>query len=390
MPVSYALNTILGSILIIVLIFVNYIRKYNTDFFQRFIFLNTLGYAFIAIIADGIYMVLDGRPGESLWTPLYITMVFYYMFQVAAYYCIFIFIDYITFKDYNRSKRIILAVLGVQIIHLGVLLLNVSGQFYFYIDEANRFFHGRWYSLRLIISYLPAFLVVADVIVAVKDLQKSQPYMIIFFFVLTGLGSTLDIFFKTSLIWACFTSALLYVYFYIIKTDSKIDSLTGIGNRYSFNEFIDKLSKLNTKQSYAVVMIDMDHFKEINDTLGHLEGDNALRDMAEIIKSTIRNSDFAARYGGDEFVLAVRIDYDIEKLLVRLQKTIDRQNKKQTKPYKIEMSYGCDIYTTGGTQSMDEFLKHIDTLMYRHKAERRRKEDNERTAEAAGEAGATG
>jgi diguanylate cyclase (GGDEF)-like protein len=119
-------------------------------------------------------------------------------------------------------------------------------------------------------------------------------------------------------------------------------------------------------------MIDMDRFKEINDTLGHLEGDNALRDMATIIKSVIRHSDFAARYGGDEFILAARAEYDIGRIMTRIQENIDLQNSKGTRPYKIYMSYGCDVYTTNSGRSIQEFISHIDSLMYKNKEENRR------------------
>jgi diguanylate cyclase (GGDEF)-like protein len=122
----------------------------------------------------------------------------------------------------------------------------------------------------------------------------------------------------------------------------------------------------------------MDHFKEINDTLGHLEGDNALRDMAAIIKASIRSNDFAARYGGDEFILAARADFDINRILERIKASIDNQNSKGGRPYKIEISYGVDVFTTHGDQSIGEFMAHVDSLMYKNKAEHRgrRRTDN--------------
>jgi diguanylate cyclase (GGDEF)-like protein len=207
-----------------------------------------------------------------------------------------------------------------------------------------------------------------------KEFKKSQYILALIFLLLNGTGSSIDtITGTTTLIWPCFVAALLYTYFFIIRTDSKIDSLTGIGNRYAFNEFIDKLASQNVKESYSVVIIDMDHFKEINDTLGHAEGDNALRDMASIIKGCIRHSDFAARYGGDEFVLVARAEYDIETLIKRIEKSMEIQNEKHIRPYTLEMSYGYDVYTAGQSRSMNDFLHHVDSLMYQHKAGRRRR-----------------
>jgi diguanylate cyclase (GGDEF)-like protein len=375
---SYALNSILGSALIFILIFADYVSKYNTDFFQRTIFLNVLFFSFIALLADGFYFALNGYPGRRIYYFLYADLTVYYVFQTAAFYYVFILIDYLAFKNRERSKVITHIIWAFFIVHGIILLLNLPLGFYFYISENNVFFHGNFFIIRLIVSYFPLVLLTADLVYSSKILKNAQIYLAVLFVLFTGTGSVMDLVFNTgSLFWPCYSSSLLYVYFFILKTDSKIDSLTGIGNRYSFNEFIDTLARQNVKQAYAVVMIDIDHFKQINDTLGHLEGDNALRDLAAIIKGCIRHSDFAARYGGDEFVLATKAENNIEKLMERLQQAIAVQNEKNTRPYKIEISYGYDIFTTHSNQSIEKFLARIDSLMYQNKTERerRRKED---------------
>jgi diguanylate cyclase (GGDEF)-like protein len=147
------------------------------------------------------------------------------------------------------------------------------------------------------------------------------------------------------------------------------------------------LEKTNVKQSWSVVMIDMDRFKEINDRFGHHEGDNALRDMAAIIKGCIRHSDFAARYGGDEFILATRAEHDIEKIIFRIQESIDNQNAKKLRPFTLEMSYGCDVFVTNSNRSIESFLKHVDAVMYRQKAERKRCREREEEQKPRGVSG---
>jgi diguanylate cyclase (GGDEF)-like protein len=376
---SFALNSSLGSGLIFILIFVDYIRKYNTDSFQRKLFLNVLILAFISLIANAIFSSLEGYPGGKVYYFLNGLLILYYVFQTASFYYVFLLFDYLAFKNKDRTRFITRIVWAIFVLHGLVLVLNVPLSFYFYISENNVFHRGNLFFIRLVVSYAPTVFFLVDLIPSFKTLRHSQIYLVILLFLLAGTGSVIDLILGTrSLIWPCFSSALLYFYFFIIKTDSKMDTLTGIGNRYSFNEFIDNLSRQSARssaQSYAIVMIDMDHFKQINDTLGHLEGDNALRDMAAIIKGCVRHSDFAARYGGDEFVLATRAEHDITKLMERLQQAIDLQNGKKTRPYKIEISYGYDVFTPNGDQSIEKFLAHIDSLMYQHKAERRRKED---------------
>jgi diguanylate cyclase (GGDEF)-like protein len=332
----------------------------------------------VAMLSDFVFYTFNGYPGRVIYYILYIDLLIYYTFQVVSFCYFFVFIDYLSFKDPGRIKNITKIAWAVFIIHGIILLFNLSFGFYFYITQDNIFVRGDKYFIRLILSYFPIVMVIFDIFFFNKNFKKNQVYLSFFFILFTGLGSAFDIIFNTTcLIWSCYISGLLYAYFFIVRTDSKIDSLTGIGNRYSFNEFIHQLSGQNAKQSYSVVMIDMDHFKEINDTLGHLEGDNALRDMAAIIKSCIRHSDFAARYGGDEFVLAAKKESDITRVMERIQQAIDNQNEKNVRPYKIQISYGYDVFTPNSDQSIEAFLSHIDSLMYKQKAAKRRSTDRE-------------
>lgn len=83
------------------------------------------------------------------------------------------------------------------------------------------------------------------------------------------------------------------------------DSLTGLYNKRFFNEYIDKEHNRSLRNNtvFSLVFIDINHFKRVNDSLGHLEGDRVLKDVAAILLGSIRNYDLAVRYGGDEFIL---------------------------------------------------------------------------------------
>jgi diguanylate cyclase (GGDEF)-like protein len=377
MQLSIALNTILGSALIVALVFADYVRKFNTDHFQKTVFCSMLIFTFIPMAGDFIYILLEGIPGKTIYLLLYGVGIAFYLFQVLSYYYIIIFVDYMIFKNMERIKKINIVVLVITIIHVILLFVNLKWHFYFYIDpETNRFFHGSQYIIRLIISYSPVLFAVFELFYSREIFKRSNLFVIFLLLSLSFAGSSIDILSGSlKLIWPCMSAALLYSYFFIIQTDTRLDSLTGIGNRYSFSEFTEQLSRRSSGEAWAIVMIDMDHFKEINDTLGHQEGDNALRDMAAIIKSCLKGSDFAARYGGDEFVIATRVESGIGVLINELQAAVDRQNEKKTRPFKIEISYGYDIFVADGNRSIEEFLNHIDNLMYKHKEERRRSSD---------------
>jgi diguanylate cyclase (GGDEF)-like protein len=381
MQLSIAINSILGSCFVLGIIFADYVRKHNTDVFQRRLFLTLLVAIFIAIVCDFFFFAFEGVPGEAVHILMVVVLTVYYISQVATYYLAFAFIDYLVYNDRARTKNVMYIVTSILALHLVILALNQWLHFYFSVSPDNVLMRGNLYVIRIIISYLPVTFFIYEFIASPRKFYKHHIFLICFFILLTGGGGAMDIMLNSgALIWPCLTSALLYSYFFILKTDSKIDALTGIGNRYAFNEFITNLSRHATKQAYAIVMIDMDHFKAINDTLGHLQGDNALRDMASIIKGCLRANDFSARYGGDEFVVAVKAESDINRIMERIQAAIDNQNAKNLRPYKIEISYGFGIFTTHGSQSIEEFLVYIDGLMYKNKAEHRRRHTDRQAA----------
>jgi diguanylate cyclase (GGDEF)-like protein len=372
----YAINSLAGSYLIIILIFADYFRKYNTDTFQRALFFKIIFFALTAISADLVFFSFQGQPGVLIHRLLWAGLGVFYVFRTLAYFFIFIFLDYLALKDAVRTTKITRFLWGLTLLHILTLGLNCFLGFYYYITPENSFIPGKLPGLRLFFGLCPALLAVLNLWFSRKKIRTAQFYLIIFFLIINGIGVILEaVLDKESIIWTCFSSGLLYGYFFIIRIDSRIDSLTGIGNRYSFNEFIDKISKSNTKKPYSIVMIDVDQFKRINDTLGHLEGDNALRDLAAIIKSSVRRTDFAARYGGDEFVLAAPTEEGVKKLLERVQQGIANHNEKKIRPYEIHISYGYDTYVPGGPRSIEEFLNHIDNLMYKNKAARHRSGD---------------
>ncbi len=91
----------------------------------------------------------------------------------------------------------------------------------------------------------------------------------------------------------------------ILNKMARVDQLTGMYNRKYLDEFADKgiSQALRTKTPYGILMVDIDFFKMINDTYGHDVGDEAIRIIARVIKDTIRKSDIAIRFGGEEFLV---------------------------------------------------------------------------------------
>jgi len=375
MTLSIYISAVICSFLTLALIIFDYSQKYNTDSFQRRLMISLLVMIFASIFLDFLRRIFVDLYEDMInRNILYLIISSCLVLSACSFFTGTAFFDYFINGSKNRTKKYIVAVCAFMALYAISVILNLPFGYYFSISSSNIYTPGKLQIIQSLINYLPALIITINILLALKKLSRLQAVSIIFFLLISLSGLTADNILETTFfIWPCLAAAILYLYFFIIKSDSKIDSLTGIGNRYSFNEFINKLSRQTAKEKYVVAIIDLDHFKEINDTLGHLEGDNALRDIALIIKSCTRKTDLAARFGGDEFVLTARAEnVNIQRIIDRINEAVTSQNQRKIRPYQLYMSYGYDIYTTGTGQSIQSFIAHVDDLMFKHKESQRK------------------
>jgi len=369
-------NTTIGSCMIITLIAVDYLRKYITDRFQRKLLIVMLGSMFVAAIFDYISLTIERNPGEKIKNILSYTWSVYLLARNCCYYFSAVLIDYFAHLNHVRTKTFFKTVAVFLFLYGITLIPNIKYGYYFYISRENVYMPGIYYSFQTLISYFPIVIILIDVGLITRTVKRSRIIYTIIFVILSAVGATLDIIFKTTnLIWPCITAAALYIYFFIIRTDSKTDSLTGIENRNSFNEYIKNISSQINDKKYAFIMFDIIRFKEINNALGHVNGDNALRDLALIIKACTKAADFAARLGGDDFIIVTsgasyNDDFranDVQMIIDRVHDAINRQNKKLLKPYQIYISYSYGVYASDSGLHIQDFLLQLDNEMNKYK-----------------------
>lgn len=149
-----------------------------------------------------------------------------------------------------------------------------------------------------------------------------------------------------------------------VKTMAERDALTGLYNRHKFFAILDaELKRCSRyKSKCGVLLFDVDHFKDYNDTFGHLAGDDCLRKTGRIIQQSIRETDTAARYGGEEFVaLVVEADApNTVKVAERLRKRIEAEGQKEPFP---TVSIGVAVFPDDG-QTAQELLLTADNALY--------------------------
>jgi diguanylate cyclase (GGDEF)-like protein/PAS domain S-box-containing protein len=153
------------------------------------------------------------------------------------------------------------------------------------------------------------------------------------------------------------------------------DQLTGLHNRRGFLAFAEQQLKLADRNRRRVLLFfaDLDGLKDINDTLGHKEGDQAIADVAAVLKDTFRSSDIIARMGGDEFaILAIDPEENnMELIMNRLQAQVDLHNSQAERKYQLSISVGCSFYDPESPSSVDELMASADALMYEQKRKKK-------------------
>lgn len=173
-------------------------------------------------------------------------------------------------------------------------------------------------------------------------------------------------------IWSSVAMAVVINYIFLLHSQAKMDHLTGLGNRAAYDDYLARLS-LDSGPSLAVINIDLDEFKAINDTFGHQEGDKVLQIFARELEASVGELGMAIRWGGDEFIVLLH-EADRQKLeacMDKLTQRINAYNRSNEKGYCVRFSYGIAIYDRS-YDDVDALLRHSDKLMYEEKQKKQK------------------
>jgi diguanylate cyclase (GGDEF)-like protein len=157
------------------------------------------------------------------------------------------------------------------------------------------------------------------------------------------------------------------------------DELTGLHNRRGFVALAAQSIKLarRSQKPFALVFVDLDGLKKINDTLGHGDGDLAITDAAYVLSDGFRHCDVLGRLGGDEFAVLMS-DADQESARIvkkRLADKVDKLNAKGHRPYTLSLSIGMLICNSDEEAPLEALLGRVDALMYEEKKKKRANRD---------------
>ncbi len=197
-----------------------------------------------------------------------------------------------------------------------------------------------------------------------NDTKQKQFLFMISFLVI--LGYIIENLSKNILVGTFIAMFLLLYYIFLQEEQINFDPLTGVQNRWAFDK---KMTEMQKEDKIAIIVLDLNNLKTINDTCGHLEGDRCLADIAQIIRISFEDIGIPYRIGGDEFCVLcykaktekLKADFcKLESLTAEL---------KNSRSVSIEIAYGYEVYKKSEYGNIYDSFTKADLAMYTHKAD---------------------
>lgn len=225
-----------------------------------------------------------------------------------------------------------------------------------------------------ILIILPLFYTFVEGLIRRGKFNDKRMNSVLFGLLIPIVGVILDAIFPSfSFAVPAYTILMLIIYLYRNNVNLTMDPLTGLYNKRAI---FDKIYTKSPKkaQYMAVYLIDIDEFKSINDTYGHNYGDVVLKSIAKIIRSSIRNSDYPIRIGGDEFlIIAYLTDIKhIDVIVKNIEKNLKEYNDSPNIKTKVSLSIGSEIYDN--KTEFTKFVNKVDNKMYKEKHSKKRRD----------------
>ncbi len=304
----------------------------------------------------------------------------YFLAYGLSAFCWLIFSETVHNKEFYKCKQ---ALFFSSLPLAALLVMSVTSVFtgcFFYFDEAGQYHRGSLFYFQYILSF--GYVLIASVknaLCVIADIgdPKKNDYSVMFSFVIPPVAC---------LVLQCFlqdlpilsiapTLSFLLVYTNTIQSQITIDSLTGINNRRKLMiEMSGKIRGLSKNRRLYFLFLDVNAFKNINDTYGHFEGDRVLQLVAAALRSVCeKTGGIPARYGGDEFAVLQELgaEEDIDEVKHMLEARVSDMSLAGDYPCHVTVSVGYAEFDRN-TDDIRSLIIRADRYMYQNKAKKKK------------------
>ena len=318
----------------------------------------------VACIADAITFSLDGHTGRWVRALAYISNNILFLSNMAIgplwVMLISLHLNGVVSKFQRNFMLIVCSVITV------LMVVNFFNPIIFDINERNVYTRGPLFMVK---NLLEVILMADGVVIYLISRYRSggvKFFPVLQFVTPIFVCVCLQMFYSgISTIWVGIAVGYTSLMLSLQNENIFIDKLTGLYNRY----YLDKISgELKRKRKIAMMMLDMNDFKSINDTWGHSQGDDALVSLAGVLQKSVGPDGTVVRYAGDEFVIVLDNgdEKSAEAYSELIKKNLEEFNTHQKKKYKLSASIGVGVFDLEKS-NIDKILERIDKRMYEDK-----------------------
>lgn len=256
----------------------------------------------LMILLEGLSWHLDGATEPTLIAINYIALYLIFACNFAPVLCLIIYYDLLLVRVYpvvyKRMRWLIIPQLTMWLLAIINPWLGVL----FTIDSQQVYRRGPLMPLIVGLVILTLLIYFISVLRRIRYADGRLVGGLLLLTIVPVLGAWLQIlFYGLPAMWTSLSLLILFTFVVVEREELQRDGLTRLKNRSQFDEVL--FSCLKKPRAFTLVMVDLDDFKDINDTLGHDVGDQALQAMAQLLECAAQARDIVARYGGDEFMV---------------------------------------------------------------------------------------
>ncbi len=320
------------------------------------------------LVIEAITFAVDRVPGKALYWAAYLSNSLLFLMTLAPLSLWLVYLDECILTDEREKKRKRIVYVVFNMIAAAIVVANCFTGILFTIEPGNVYSRGPavvWImamNIILFMGYLPTL----------RNYRKFINGRIYELILALGIfpffGATIQmLFYGTPLLWPMMALVALAAHFLVEKEEIRRDCLTGLLSRTQMEVRAQYL--IDRRQPFSLILLDIDQFKNINDTYGHEEGDRALCVIANLLDKSIKQIDSAYRYAGDEFILIIESDKPeaADRVVERLKSNLEKYNQASQIPYTLSFSCGVVFYNASTTDSVVGLFSEADRLMYANK-----------------------
>lgn len=345
-------------------------------FFQHMVIANSL-----LLILDAITWVVTDTPGKSLFMINHVSSMVYYILTPLPSYFFINFADVVMNISAEKRRKLARWYIIPVALNLVLALATPFTGWLFQIDSANVYHRGSLLAVAFFLSFVLLVAATVRVIIHYGKLRKKNSGLaknikeykwIVGYAVIPILGGLVQVFFyNVTYVWNFTVIGLAILYINYQNAEITTDLLTGLYNRRQSYAYFDRFLRERTKDkaNIAVVMIDINNFKKINDRFGHTMGDKAIVAIARTLEAEFRWDDFICRFGGDEFVIITKHGElkSLKAVLQSVNETLAALHKEELFAFELSVSAGYAQYSRK-SRTLDSLIKQADAMMFEQKA----------------------